>query len=244
MSTNLETGEGDTFSILGDDEGPSRVLVIQHSSGLADRQILVANVLDSGDDPDFGYRRDRVGRSREGNLKTTGGANGGLSVSADDCKTESKEGQREHNGAEESKGSSNWIEARCPTTPNTPSFLYICWNVRGSVTEVQTNPRGSIDQHEVVDGNRVCYLISDIVRPRRIVNITFTPTSPTTATCVSYTLVNESRTGRRRQKVDTDAGGIERVDSEPILPKVHRGHLWSSNAGPCEEERPEGRVPK
>ena len=212
MSTNLETGEGDIFSILGDDEGLSRVLVIQHSSGLADRQILVANVLDSGDDPDFGYRRDRVGRSREGNLKTTGGANGGLSVSADGRKTESEERQREHSDPGESKGSNNWIEARCPTTPQTPHPFYTSWNVRDSVAEVQINPRGSIDQHEVVDGNRVCYLISDIVRPRWIVNITFTPTSPTTATGVSYTLVNESRTGRRRRKVDTDGGGIERAD--------------------------------
>ena len=53
MSTNLETGEGDIFSILSDDERLSGVLLIQHSPELADRQILVANVLDSGDDPDF-----------------------------------------------------------------------------------------------------------------------------------------------------------------------------------------------
>ena len=95
MSTNLETGERDIFSILGDDERLSSFPVIQHSSGLADRQILVANVLYSGDDPDFGHGRDRVGRSREGNLKTIGGANGGLSVSADGRKTESEERQRE-----------------------------------------------------------------------------------------------------------------------------------------------------
>ena len=124
MSTNLETGEGNIVPILGDDERPSSFPVIQHSSGLADGQVIVANVLDSGDDPDFGHGRDRVGGSREGNLKAAGGANGGLSVSADDCKTESKEGQREHNGAEESKGSSNWIEARCPSTPQHP-ILFI-----------------------------------------------------------------------------------------------------------------------
>ena len=105
MSTDLETSEGDILSILGDDERPSRVLLIQHSSELADRQILVANVLDSGDDPDFGYRRDRVGRSREGNLKTIGGANGGLSVSADGRKTKSKERQRAHGDAKECGGS-------------------------------------------------------------------------------------------------------------------------------------------
>ena len=124
MSTDLETSEGDILSILGDDERPSRVLLIQHSSELADRQILVANVLDSGDDPDFGHGRDRVGGSREGNLKTTGGASSGLSVSADGRKTESEERQREHSDAGESKGSSNWIETRCPSTPQHP-ILFI-----------------------------------------------------------------------------------------------------------------------
>ena len=172
MSTNLETGERDIFSILGDDERLSSFPVIQHSSGLADRQILVANVLDSSDDPDFGHGRDRVGRSQEGNLKTIGGANGGLSVSADGRKAESEEIQREHSDPGESKGSNNWIGARCPTTPPTPHPFYTSWNVRDSVAEVQINPRGSIDQHEVVDGNRVCYLISDIVRSRKIVNST------------------------------------------------------------------------
>ena len=125
MSKNLETGEGNIFPILGDNERQSRVLVIQHSSGPADRQVIVASILDNDDDPDFGHGRDRVGGSREGNLETTGGANGGLSVSTDGRKTESEERQREHSGAGESKGSSNWIEARCPSTTQYPILLYL-----------------------------------------------------------------------------------------------------------------------
>ena len=92
VSTNLNTGEGDLFSILGDDKRSSVVLVIQHSPELDDLQILVTNVLDSRNDPQFGYGRDFVGRSREGNLKTGGDANHGLGVSTDGCKTESDEG--------------------------------------------------------------------------------------------------------------------------------------------------------
>ena len=124
MSTNLETGERDIFSILGDDERLSSFPVIQHSSGLADGQILVANVLDSGDDPDFGYRRDRVGRSREGNLKTIGGANGGLSVSADGRKTESEERQREHSDPGESKAATTGLKLAVQQPPKHP-ILFI-----------------------------------------------------------------------------------------------------------------------
>ena len=126
MSTNLKTGEGNIVPILGDDERPSSFPVIQHSSGLADGQVIVANVLDSGDDPDFGHGRDRVGGSREGNLKAAGGANGGLSVSTDGRKTESEERQREHSGVGESKGGSNWIDSSSLSiNPQPPTSLYL-----------------------------------------------------------------------------------------------------------------------
>ena len=92
VNTNLNTSEGDLCSILGDDERPSAVLVIQYSPGLNDLQILVTNVLDSGNDPQFGHGCDFVGGSREGNLKTGGGANHGLGVSTDGCKAKSEEG--------------------------------------------------------------------------------------------------------------------------------------------------------
>ena len=75
------------------------MLVVQHGSELGDLQILVANVLDSGNNPQFGYELDLAGGSREGNLKTGGGANHGLGVSTDDRKIKSTERQREHNDA-------------------------------------------------------------------------------------------------------------------------------------------------
>ena len=202
------------MSILGDDEGLSSFLVIQHSSGLADRQILVANVFDSGDDPDFGRGPDRVDGSREGNLKTTGDANGGLSVSTDGRKTESEERQREHSGAGNQKAVATGMNLAVDQPPNTPSF-YTSWNVRDSAAEVQTNPRGSIDQHDAVGGNRACYLISDIVRSGRIVNSIFQYLlmSSSTATGVSYNLANESYAARCRRKVHTDPDeDIERAD--------------------------------
>ena len=105
VSTNLSPDEGHLFSTLGDDEGSPGVLVIQHGPELEDLQILVANVLDGSDDPQFGHGRDLVGGSREGNLKTTGGAGGRIGISTDGRKTKSKERQTEHNGAKESKGS-------------------------------------------------------------------------------------------------------------------------------------------
>ena len=98
--------------------------------------------------------------------------------------------------------------------PNTPSF-YTSWNVRDSAAEVQTNPRGSIDQHDAVGGNRACYLISDIVRSGRIVNSIFQYLlmSSSTATGVSYNLANESYAARCRRKVHTDPDeDIERAD--------------------------------
>ena len=61
--TNRGTDKGDIFTILADDERASRVLVIQHGSELEDLQILIADVLDSGDDPHIGHRRDLVGWS-------------------------------------------------------------------------------------------------------------------------------------------------------------------------------------
>ena len=51
VSTDLNTGEGDLFSILGNDKRPSVALVVQYSPELYDLQILVTNVLDSGNDP-------------------------------------------------------------------------------------------------------------------------------------------------------------------------------------------------
>ena len=125
VSANLGTSEGDYFSIFGEDERLSRMLVIQRSSGLEDLQILIANVLDCGDDPYFGRGRDLVGGSREGNLKTTSSANRGLRISADGRKTESEERQGEHGEAEKSKGSSNWIGARCASASQHPILLYL-----------------------------------------------------------------------------------------------------------------------
>ena len=104
MDTNLDACEGDLFSILCDDERPGRMVVVQYGSELDDLQIFVANVGDSGSDPQFGHGRDIVGGSREGNLKTSGGANHGVGVSTDDCKIESYERQ----GAWWCEGARNW----------------------------------------------------------------------------------------------------------------------------------------
>ena len=104
-STDLDTGEGDLFSILGNDEGASGVFVIQHTSEPDDLQILITNILDGGDDPDFGGGRDLVGGSRERGLKTIRGADSEIGVSADYRKTKSEERERAHRDAKECKGS-------------------------------------------------------------------------------------------------------------------------------------------
>ena len=96
VSTNLNTSEGNLFPVLCDEERPSRVLVVQHGSQLEDLQILITNVLDGGNDPQFGHKLDLVGGSRERNLETGGGANHGLGISTDGRKIKSKERQREH----------------------------------------------------------------------------------------------------------------------------------------------------
>ena len=77
------------FSIIGEDERSSLVLLIQYGSELGNLQILVADVLDGGNDPQFGYRCDSVGRSRERNLKTGSDTNHGLGASTDGYKTDS-----------------------------------------------------------------------------------------------------------------------------------------------------------
>ena len=105
VNTNISTGEGDLFSILGDDERVSKGLIIQHSSELDDVQILIANILDGGNDHDFGRGHDLVGGSRERDLKTTGGANRRLRVSTNGRETKSKERQRAHGDAKECGGS-------------------------------------------------------------------------------------------------------------------------------------------
>ena len=96
--TNLNTGEVDYFAILPDDERASRALVVQHTPGLEDLQILIANVLDRGDDPEFGYGGDFVDGTRKRNFKTTNGAGRGLGVSTDG--RESNNGERERNHVE------------------------------------------------------------------------------------------------------------------------------------------------
>ena len=55
VCTNLNTDEGDLFPILGDNERPSIGFVIQHSPEPDDLQVFVANVLDGGNDPQFGH---------------------------------------------------------------------------------------------------------------------------------------------------------------------------------------------
>ena len=63
-STNLgNTGEGDVFAVLPDDERGSTQVVIQRGSKLDNLQVLVANVLDCGNDPEFGHGCDLVGWS-------------------------------------------------------------------------------------------------------------------------------------------------------------------------------------
>lgn len=57
------------------------MLVTQYNSELDSLQILVADVLDGGNDPQFVHGRDFIGRSRERNLETDGGTNNGLGVS-------------------------------------------------------------------------------------------------------------------------------------------------------------------
>ena len=88
-STNGGTDEGDLLSILPDDEGPSGVFVVQHSSELEELQIIITSVLDGGGDPQIGCGHDLVGRSRERKLETATGASGGFGVSTDDRETKS-----------------------------------------------------------------------------------------------------------------------------------------------------------
>ena len=88
-STNGGTDEGDLLSILLDDEGPSGVLAVQHGPELEDLHIIIPSVLDGGGDPQVGCGRDFVGGSRERELETTTGANGGLGVSTDGGETKS-----------------------------------------------------------------------------------------------------------------------------------------------------------
>ena len=103
-NTNLDTGERDLFFILGDDKRSRGARVIQHSSELDDLQILIANVLDGGDDHDFGGGRNLVDGSRKRDLNATGGASGEISVSTDSRETKSKERQRAHGDAKEYGG--------------------------------------------------------------------------------------------------------------------------------------------
>ena len=79
------------------------MLVIQHGSELEDLQILIADVLDSGNDPHIGRGRDLAGWSRERNLETASGANRGLGVSTDDRKAKSDQRQREHDDVKKFK---------------------------------------------------------------------------------------------------------------------------------------------
>ena len=125
---NLNTGEGGLFPILTDNERASREPVIQHGSRLQDLQILIANVLDSGNDPEVGHGRNFVGGGRERDLKTTDGADRGLGVNTDGRNTKNDERQREHSEAKKSKDS--WIKAR-DFQSNASSALY-SWNAPGA----------------------------------------------------------------------------------------------------------------
>ena len=91
MSTNRNTGEGGLFSIFTDNERTSGELVIQHGPVLEDLQILIADVLDSGNDPQVRHGRNFVGGSRERNLKAANGTNRGFCVGADGRKSESND---------------------------------------------------------------------------------------------------------------------------------------------------------
>ena len=122
-NTNIDTGERDLFSVLGDDKRSRGARVIQHSSELNDLQILIANILDGGDDHDFGGRRNLVGRSRERDLKATESVSGGLSVSIDSRETKSKERQRVHGDAKECGAVADELRFDVHRTP-TPDPLY------------------------------------------------------------------------------------------------------------------------
>ena len=66
------------------------MLVVQHSSGLEDLQILISDVLDGGDNPEFGYGGDFVDGTREGNIEITNGTSRGVGVSTDGRESKSK----------------------------------------------------------------------------------------------------------------------------------------------------------
>ena len=106
--TNPGGVERDLLPILGHDESVGGVLVIQHGSEPEDLQTLIADVLDSGDDPEVRQKCDLIGRSREKDLKTTTGVNRGLGVSTDGGKTKSNERESAHGDAKKSTG--DWIE--------------------------------------------------------------------------------------------------------------------------------------
>ena len=52
-TNHSNAGEVDLFTILLDDKRRSTEVVVQHGSELDDLQVLVADVPDGGDDPDF-----------------------------------------------------------------------------------------------------------------------------------------------------------------------------------------------
>ena len=137
VSTNLDTSEGDLFSILGGDERPSAVPVIQHSSELDDLQILIAHILDGGMNSQFGHRRNLVGRSGERNLKATSSANGGLSVSTDGRETKSDKRQRKHGDAKGSEGTGLGLGVFQPRH----LILFIPLRKRDPATKFQFNSR-------------------------------------------------------------------------------------------------------
>ena len=84
------------------------VLVIQHSSGLEDLQVLVPDVLDGGKDLDVRRGCDLVGWSREIDLKTANGVRGGFGVGTEGGENKCNKGQGEHGDAKRSGCS--WIE--------------------------------------------------------------------------------------------------------------------------------------
>ena len=72
------------------------MLIVQHSSGLDDLQILVPSVLHSDSDLQVRHGCDFVGGGRERDLETTGGAEVGLGVSTDGGKAKGNKRQKEH----------------------------------------------------------------------------------------------------------------------------------------------------
>ena len=96
MRTNHGTNEFGLFAIIPDDERASGAFVIQHSLGLEDLQIRITNILDGGDDPEFGHGGDFVDGTRERHVETTNGASRGVGVTTDGRKSKSEERERNH----------------------------------------------------------------------------------------------------------------------------------------------------